>query len=228
MSSVLLDEIRYFVWDQMAFRGHWLLPVLLFATIAVCWWWWRGSGDRRRWLTWAGYGVLAVLAWAEVAGMRMVFEPSFAEYARELRRADSYVGKQVPELEFHRVVDDQKLQLSDFRGQVVLVNLWATWCPPCIQEMPALEKLQRTHGDCGLLVVTLSNESRDQLTSFLEEHPVDTLNVYNESLAWIYDVEARPMSFLVGRDGALLDWTEFPGEGDYASFANWVDPHLEL
>jgi hypothetical protein len=45
---------------------------------------------------------------------------------------------------------------------------------------------------------------------------------------WIYDVEARPMSFLVGRDGVLLDWTEFPGDGDYASFANWVDPHLEL
>lgn len=228
MELIVPEGIRFFLWDQLAFRGHWLLPLIGVSTVAVGWWWWRGSADRRRWLTWVGFGLLTILAWAEVAGMRMVYEPSFADYARELRRTDSYVGREVPELEFHRVDDNEKLHLSDFRGQVVLLNLWATWCPPCVHEMPALEELQRTHRDRGLLVVTLSNESRELLASFLEEHPVDTLNVYNESLAWIYDVEARPMSFLVGRDGALLDWTEYPGDGDYASFASWVDPHLEL
>jgi thiol-disulfide isomerase/thioredoxin len=228
MESILPEQIEYFLWDQMDFRGHWLLPLLLALTIAVCCWWWRGSVEQRRWLTWVGFGLLAILAWAEVAGMRRVFEPSFAEYARELRRTDSYVGKQLPELEFRRVDDDESLELADFRGQVVLLNLWATWCPPCIHEMPALEELQRTHRNRGLLVVTLSNESRQQIVSFFKEHPVDTLNVYNESLAWIYNVEARPMSFIVGRDGVLLDWSEYPGDGDYASFANWVDPHLEL
>lgn len=227
MDSMLPDQIRFFLWDQMAFRGHWLLPVLAATTLAVCWWWWRGRATRRRGVTWTGFGLLAILAVIEVAAMRMVYEPTFAEYARELRRTNSYVGRELPELEFRRVDDDQRLRLSDFRGQVVLLNLWATWCPPCVHEMPALEKLQRTHGNRGLRVVTLSNESRQLLVSFLEQHPVDTLNVYNESLAWIYDVEARPMSFIVGRNGELLAWSEFPGDGDHASFADWVDPHLQ-
>jgi len=156
----------------------------------------------------------------------MVTEPSFEQYARALRQAHSYIGKSVPELEFFRVDNDEPLRLSDLRGRTVLLNLWATWCPPCVHEMPDLERLQRTHGELGLLVVTLSNESRQHLLAFLEEYPVDTLNVYQESFAWIYDTDARPMNFLIDRNGVLLDCREMPGEGDYSAFARWVDEHL--
>jgi len=78
-----------------------------------------------------------------------------------------------------------------------------------------------------LVVVTLSDESRQHLVTFLEEHPVETLNVYQESLGWIYDTDARPMNFLISPDGVLLDCTEMPGDGTYGAFADWVDEHLK-
>ena len=102
MNPNLPDQIRFFLWDQMAFRGHWLLPVLLVSTLAGCWLWWRDSPGRPRWLAWTVYGVFAVMIWAEVAAMRTVFEPSVAEDAGELRRTDSFVGKQLPQLVWHQ------------------------------------------------------------------------------------------------------------------------------
>ena len=226
MGPSVIDWMVGFAWDQLAFRGHWLLPLLLVLTMVGFWLWSRASVGSRPWLAWSGYAFLAAVVLLEVNGLRTVWEPSFAQYAGELRRAHSYIGKPVPELTFFRVDNDEPLRLSDLRGQVVLLNLWATWCPPCVHEMPDLEQLQRTHGELGLLVVTLSDESRQHLIAFLDEHPVETLNVYQESLDWIYDTDARPMNFLIGPDGVLLDCTEMPGEGSYEAFVDWVDEHL--
>jgi len=86
--------------------------------------------------------------------------------------------------------------------------------------------LQQTHGEPGLVVVTLCDESRQHLVTFLEEHPVETLNVHQESLGWIHDTDARPMNFLISPDGVLLNCIEMPGDCTYGAFADWVDEHL--
>lgn len=228
MGSSFTDSIYGLVWDQLAFRGHWLLPLMLVLTIVGLWLWSRASVGSRPWLVWSGYAVLASVVVLEISGLRMVREPSFEQYARALRKAHSYIGKTVPELEFRRVDNDRLLRLSDLQGRAVLLNLWATWCPPCVHEMPDLEQLQQTHGDLGLVVVTLSDESRQHLIAFLEQHPVGTLNGYQQSLDWIYDTDARPMNFLISPNGVLLDCTEMPGDGTYGAFADWVDEHLRI
>lgn len=228
MGSRFLDWVYGFTWDQLAFRGHWLLPILLVLTMAVFWLWSRASASSKPWLVWSGYAFLAVIVVLLTGGMRMVREPSFAQYATALREAHAFIGKRVPELEFFRVDNNEPLRLSGLQGQTVLLNLWATWCPPCVHELSNLEQLQRTHGGLGLLVITLSNESRQHLSSFLTEHPVDTLNVYQESLDWIYDTDSRPMNFLIGPDGVLLDCTEMPGDGSYEDFVDWVEKHFQI
>ena len=224
--STFTDWVYGLVWDQLAFNGHWLLPLLLVLTIAGFWLWGRALVGSRTWLAWLGYAVLTTCVLLEISGVRMVTEPSFEHYARALRQAHSYIDKSLPELEFFRVDNNEPIRLTDLHGRTVLLNLWATWCPPCVHEMPDLEQLQQTHGELGLLVVTLSDESRPHLIEFLEEHPVETLNVYQESLDWIYDTNARPMNFLISPEGVLLDCTEMPGDGTYEAFAEWVDEHL--
>lgn len=70
--------------------------------------------------------------------------------------------------------DGRPARLSDFRGKVVVLNLWATWCAPCVKEMPTLAKLQTDYGARGVQVVALSQD-REQATAqaktFLAKHP---------------------------------------------------------
>jgi peroxiredoxin len=99
-----------------------------------------------------------------------------------------------------------KVSLSDYRGDVVLINFWATWCPPCRAEIPDLEAAYRTWGGNGLVVLGLStDESREQVQAFVDEFGV-TYPVLLDSEAKImqtYRARGLPTSVLVDRDGVI-------------------------
>lgn len=76
--------------------------------------------------------------------------------------------------------DGKPEKLADFKGQPVLVNLWATWCAPCVKELPTLDKLA---GQGGIRVLAVSQDSgpRDSVVAFLKEHQIATLEPYQDS-----------------------------------------------
>jgi peroxiredoxin len=97
-------------------------------------------------------------------------------------------------------------KLSEHRGKVVMVNFWATWCPPCLEEMPAMERLYRQHKDAGFTLVAVSVDADPKkVTPFVTEHKL-TFPIGLDpkmGLANGYAVRALPSSFIVGRDGNL-------------------------
>jgi cytochrome c biogenesis protein CcmG, thiol:disulfide interchange protein DsbE len=112
---------------------------------------------------------------------------------------------------------DQKLSLSQFRGQVVVLNFWATWCPPCVAEMPSLERLHRTLGPEGLVVLGVSeDEDEKAATDFVQRLgltfpiPRDT----GAHTAAAYRTTGYPESFVIDRDGTLLRTFVGPAEWD--------------
>ncbi|MGA2592715.1 MAG: TlpA disulfide reductase family protein [Bryobacteraceae bacterium] len=96
--------------------------------------------------------------------------------------------------------------LKDLRGQVVLVNFWATWCPPCRKEMPDLDALYRRFGTQGLVILAISDEERSKVEPFIAEHKfsypilLDPGGKVNE----MFRVEGIPKSFVYDRDGKLV------------------------
>ena len=111
-------------------------------------------------------------------------------------------------------------RLSDYRGKVVLINFWATWCEPCRDEMPSMQKLrQRMESQAkGSFVVLAVNHAENEIRigTFLRQYPLDfpvLLDPFSE--AWrAFKPGLLPTSFLVGRDGRLryrvlgeLDWS---------------------
>jgi len=100
----------------------------------------------------------------------------------------------------------EKFRLADQRGKVVMVNFWATWCPPCLEEMPAMERLYRKHKDTGFTLVAISVDADPKkVVPFVSEHKL-TMPIGVDpkmDLAAAYGVRALPSSFMVARDGNL-------------------------
>ncbi len=110
-------------------------------------------------------------------------------------------GEPAPELSYARVADGTLASLADHRGEVVLLNLWATWCPPCRAELPDLDQLQEIYRDRGLVVLQISDEPRETLASFLEKSPMSTEHGYVERFPW--PACGRPTTFVIDREGVV-------------------------
>ena len=139
------------------------------------------------------------------------------------------IGHAAPELEFRLLENNEPHALSQYRGRVVLLNLWATWCAPCLEEIPELNRFQAAYADRGVTVVTISDESPEVLQDFDQEYPLKTVNGYLPSgAAWPWPYErvegARPTTFIIDRDGIIR--ASWPGISDFEGFAAAVAPYL--
>jgi peroxiredoxin len=105
------------------------------------------------------------------------------------------------------MLDGGAMPLKDLKGQVVLVNFWATWCPPCRAEMPGFQKVyEALHGDGFTVVgVSMDDASRAQVASFLQDHGIHypVAMATTDVVAGFGGVNSYPTSFLVDRRGRV-------------------------
>lgn len=201
----------------LATWGVWIAGGLLTAALLGMWRLGLKSWPRR-----IGIAVLALAALA-LGGVLFLLLGPMAPSLAEARRLADGVGQPAPDFTFHEVGTGAPRKLSELRGKVVLVNVWATWCPPCRKELPDLEKLQADYADRDLVVLTVSTEESDLLRQFAAEHPLRTLNAYSQELGW-YDAPGRPITFVIDREGMLRDY--MTGGHPYEEFAAAVRPYL--
>jgi peroxiredoxin len=155
-----------------------------------------------------GMAVVAVLAIA-----------SGAWYWFFQRPADSpVIGRPAPAFQISSL-DGNQVSLADFRGKPVIVNFWATWCEPCKEEMPAMERLYQKHRAQGLVVLAVSNDSEgstQRVARFIKESGF-TFPVGLDprmKVANLYRVRVLPSSLVIDRKGALSFIALGPREWD--------------
>ena len=115
--------------------------------------------------------------------------------------------------------DGTTTTLAAFRGRVVLVNFWATWCAPCIKELPSLARLQAQLGGAGFTVVALSEDLKGWpvIAPFLGEHGIAQLPVLHDpqgAASRAFKATGLPTSVLLDRDGRELGRLVGPAEWD--------------
>jgi thiol-disulfide isomerase/thioredoxin len=109
--------------------------------------------------------------------------------------------------------------LEDFRGKVVVLNLWATWCAPCRHEMPSLDRLQAAFGNDGLQVVPVSLDRGDvgKIEAFYEEVGLPTLAIYHDPKAAAgraFGAYGLPTTIVIDREGMEIGRLLGPAEWD--------------
>ncbi|HMN72188.1 MAG TPA: TlpA disulfide reductase family protein [Rhodoblastus sp.] len=120
--------------------------------------------------------------------------------------------------------DGKPVSLDAFRGRVTLVNIWATWCVPCREEMPTLDRLQAELGskDFEVVAINVDTARLERARDFLKEISVKNLAFYSDPKADVFyrlrtagKVVGLPTTFLVGRDGCEI--AAMAGPADWAS-----------
>ena len=112
---------------------------------------------------------------------------------------------QVPNFSF--ALAGRSTELEDLRGRVVLLNFWATWCPPCVAEMPSLERLHRSLEGKGLVVLGVSVDADSRAyESFLRQHQISFPNTRDpeKGISTLYGTFMYPETYIIDREGRLV------------------------
>ena len=167
--------------------------------------------------------VLVVVVLLLVAGSLYIGSASSSRPAYE-PVAVVGIGELAPDFQLEDT-KGQKISLAELRGKVVLVNFWATWCPPCRAEMPSMEKLNEVMAgeDFVMLAINVEENGRSVVPGFLKKSPHEFSVLYDDKgiVQRLYGVYKFPESFVVRKDGIIddkvigaIDWAH-PETVDY-------------
>lgn len=163
---------------------------------------------KKQWIIVAA--ILAILTAAAVAGLRMAPEIFPVE-----------VGSRAPRFNAIDLRTGDSVGLDQFRGQVVLVNVWATWCEPCRREMPSMQQLHEAFGDSvKILAVSIDEADPQVVKDFYGEYKL-TFPMFQDrsrAIERIYQTTGVPESFVLNRQGRIVK--KLIGEQDWSSPAN--------
>jgi thiol-disulfide isomerase/thioredoxin len=153
-------------------------------------------------------GGAAMFLWRENPKLA---EPAFPDGAATRAPIDHFVPAD-PGLDFAAIAPldpaGKPADMAAYRGKALLVNLWATWCAPCIKELPSLGKLQDTFGGADFAVVTIALDEPDaaKVAPFLAQHGAANLPALidtNRTIDKVMPVSALPTSLLVDKEGKV-------------------------
>ncbi|NDF12650.1 MAG: TlpA family protein disulfide reductase [Proteobacteria bacterium] len=132
-----------------------------------------------------------------------------------------YTPKALPDFYIYDTAD-KPLRISDFKGKVVLLNFWATWCNPCVKEMPDLDKLQKDYANRGLVVITASQDMQGMsiVDGFFSTHKLNNLTPYVDKDSFAFSslgLSGLPSTLLIDANGkeavrmsGFIDWSSVP------------------
>ena len=122
-----------------------------------------------------------------------------------LRAADPVVGEAPPEIK----IDEWLSAKPDTTGKPILLEFWATWCPPCRKSIPHLNEIHEKYKDKNLVIIGVSDEESATVKDFQKGTPMNYPNGISKDLVQQYGVNGIPHAFLIGKDGKLI-WSGHP------------------
>lgn len=160
-----------------------------------------------RWLT---RGVPLALAGLALAVGAIMLAQSAPAAAPTIATSDSIysfqVGSPAPEFKLE-TLEGQTVSLQDFRGKNVVLNFWATWCPPCRSEMPDMQQLSEERSDVVVLAVNLQ-EARDPVSSFITKYGLRFPVLFDRTgeVSQAFKVSSLPTSFFIDKNGNIASF----------------------
>ena len=184
---------------------------------------WRSTIPFSKRILWVVAGTLALMM--AFGCSRSTSEKGAAAKAPA---GDGSIGSQAAEFALTDL-SGKTVHLSDFKGRVVIVDFWATWCGPCRMEIPDFVRLQSKYREKGLAIVGLSMDADGEksVKPFADEHDINyTMLIANDETAKSYGgIQAIPTTFVIDRQGKIVQ--KFLGAMSAKTFEDAIQPLLE-
>jgi len=157
--------------------------------------------------------IAGVAAWITVASVIGLYTAAWGPGARPGSNT-LQPGAEAPDFEL-RNLDGDEIRLSDYRGQIVLLNFWATWCGPCREELPHVQALHEEYGDRGLVVIAVSTDgTRSPVSRFVSREGYSfAVLMADGAVQQEYGVGGIPVTFFIDREGVIRYVKEGFGPG---------------
>ena len=170
-------------------------------------------------------GIIAAIVVLGILGYGYLSDPGGTLLADEQSNKDSSNEKQEEPKKFEapdfslKNINGEEVRLSDYRGKIVFINFWATWCGPCRHEVPAFVELQEEYGEDNLVILGISLDRGDLsvVPKFAQEYKINYEVLYGDvTVVQKYGgIQSIPTTFIVDQDGYIIDgMIGFPGK-DY-------------
>ncbi|NHM32204.1 TlpA family protein disulfide reductase [Neobacillus terrae] len=104
-------------------------------------------------------------------------------------------------------LEGKETKLSDYDGKIIVLNYFATWCAPCVEEAPELEAFEKEYGDKYKLLIIDRGETRDRVKKFVEKNKTTSTYLfdYNAKVSKVYNVTAQPETFVIDKKGIIRE-----------------------
>ncbi len=117
--------------------------------------------------------------------------------------------------------DDKDLDFSQYKGKVVMINMWATWCPPCVRELPALERFKAKfeQDKFVMLPISIDQDGKQKVQPFLKSLKMESFESYydqKQALGTVFPLDTIPATFILNKQGELIAFVR--------TFVDWDDP----
>ena len=132
-------------------------------------------------------------------------------------------AEKVPLIQFQNGAGET-ISFDRFKGKVVLLNIWATWCGPCIRELPALDRLQQRFADKDFIILPISTdiEGLGVIKPYYQRLKLKNLGIYNDAtraMETFFPLDVVPANFIIDRDGVAVSFLR--------SYVEWDDPEVD-
>ena len=151
----------------------------------------------------------------------------FANDVSEIKNIVIHKDLKVYDNVFFLDKNDKKINIKQFNGNLLLLNFWATWCAPCKEEMPSLDRLQvnQNLSNLKIFAINISQESKKKVDSFFEDLNIENFDPYFDApttLAKTFSLRGVPTSILIDKDGK--EFARIMGSIDFNDkiFINWL------
>ena len=151
----------------------------------------------------------------------------FASDVSEIKNIVIHKDLKVYDNVFFLDKNDKKINIKEFNGNLLLLNFWATWCAPCKEEMPSLDRLQvnQNLSNLKIFAINVSQESKKKVDSFFEDLNIENFDPYFDApttLAKTFSLRGVPTSILIDKDGK--EFARIMGSIDFNDkiFINWL------
>ena len=127
---------------------------------------------------------------------------------------------------------EKEISFSDFKGKILLVNFWATWCAPCIKEMPSLDRLKsKVDVDFDVIAISVDRDGVEKVTDFFDENKISNLEKFfdiKNSLAKEMNLYGVPTSFFINKEGDLIGYYHGDMEWDNDTVINFINYLIKI